>query len=167
MGKKRKEWGLYFLGLQISADGDCCSHEIKICLLFGKKAMTNVDSILKSKDITLPKKGLYNQNSGFPSSHVELWEWGHKEGWASKNWCFWIVMLGKTLESPLDCKDIKLVNPKGNQPWIFIGKTDADAKAPILWPPDVKNWLIRKGPDSGKDWEQRAGEEGGYKGWDG
>ena len=164
MGKKRKEWGLYFLGLQISADGDCCSHEIKICLLFGKKAMTNVDSILKSKDITLPKKGLYNQNSGFPSSHVELWEWGHKEGWASKNWCFWIVMLGKTLESPLDCKDIKLVNPKGNQLWIFIGRTHSFIKAQILWTSDAKYWLIWKRPSC---WERLKAREEGSRGWDG
>ena len=77
-----------------------------------------------------------------------------EEGWASKNWCFWTVELEKTLESPLDCKEIKSVNPKGNQSWIFIGRTDAEVEAPILWPPDVKSWLIRKAPDAGKDWEQ-------------
>ena len=79
-------------------------------------------------------------------------EGGHKQGWAPKNWCFWIVVLEKTLESPLDYKEIKLVNPKGNQPWIFIGRTDAETA--ILWPPDVKNWLIGKDPDAGKDWKQ-------------
>ena len=78
----------------------------------------------------------------------------HKEGWAPKNWCFWIVLLEKTLQSPLDSKEIKPVNPKGNQPWIFIGRTDAEAEAPILWPSDVKSWLIRKAPDTGKDWRQ-------------
>ena len=83
-----------------------------------------------------------------------MWELDHKKGWAPKNWCFWTVVLEKTLESPLDSKEIKPVNPKGNQPWIFIGRTDAEAKTPILWPPDVKNWLIWKDPDAGKDWRR-------------
>jgi len=91
---------------------------------------------------------------GFSSSHVWMWELDHKEGWAPKNWCFWTVVLEKTLESPLDCKEIQPVHPKGNQSWIFIGRTDAEAEAPILWPPDVKNSLIWKDPDSGKDWKQ-------------
>ena len=84
-----------------------------------------------------------------------MWELGHKEGWMLKNWCLWTMVLEKTLESPLDCKEIQLVHPKGNQSWIFTGRTDAEAEAPILWPPDGKNWLIRKDPDSGKDWRQR------------
>ena len=85
-----------------------------------------------------------------------MWdELDHKEGWVSKNWLFWIVMLEKTLESPLDSKEIKLVNPKGNQPWIFTGRTNAGAETPILWPPDVKDWLIGKDPDAGKDWRQK------------
>ena len=85
-----------------------------------------------------------------------MWELDHKEGWAPKNWCFWTVVLEKTLESPLECKEIKPVNPKGNWSWIFIGKTDAEAEAPILWPPDVKkNWLIGKDPDAGRDWRQK------------
>ena len=92
------------------------------------------------------------QSYGFPSSHVCMWELHHKEGSALKNWCFWTVMLEKTLESPLDCKEIKSVNPKGNPSWIFIGRTDAEAETPILWPPDAKNWLIWKDPDAGKDW---------------
>ena len=85
-----------------------------------------------------------------------MWEWDHKEGWALKNWCFWAVVLEKTLESPLDCKEIQPVHPKGVQSWIFIGRTDADAKAetPILWPPDAKSWLIRKDLDAGKGWKQ-------------
>ena len=83
-----------------------------------------------------------------------MWELDHKEGWAPKNWCFWTVVLEKTLESPLDCKEIQPVNPKGNQSWIFIGRTDAEAEAPILWPPDVKNWLTGKDPGAGKDWRQ-------------
>ena len=81
-----------------------------------------------------------------------MWELDHKEGWVPKNWCFWTVVLEKTLESPLDCKEIKPVNPKGNQPWIFIGRTDAEAEAPIIWPPDGKSWLIGKDPDTGKYW---------------
>ena len=83
-----------------------------------------------------------------------MWELDHKEGWVPKNWCFWIVTLEKTFESPLDCKEIKLINPKGNQLWIFIWRTDAEAEAPILWTPDVMSWLIRKDPDAGKDLRQ-------------
>ena len=84
-----------------------------------------------------------------------MWELGHKESWVLKNWCFWTVVLEKTLESPLDCKAIQLVHPKGDQSWVFIGRTDAEAEAPILWPPDVKNWLIGRDPDAGKDWRQK------------
>ena len=83
--------------------------------------------------------------------------WNHKEIWALKDWCFWTVVLEKTLESPLDCKEIQPVCPKGNQPWIFIGRTDAETEAPTLWPPDAKNWLIGKDPDAGKDWRQEKG----------
>ena len=101
--------------------------------------MTNLDSVLKSRDITLPTEVTYSQVYGFSSSHVWIWELDHKEGWAPKNWYFWIVVLEKTLESPLDSKEIKPVNPKGNQPWTFIGRTNAEAEAPILWPPDVNN----------------------------
>ena len=100
-------------------------------------------------------KGLYSQSYGFSSSQVQMWELGHKEGWAPKNWCFRTVVLEKTLESPLDCRKIKPINPKGNQPWIFIGRTDAEAEAPILWPPDVKSWLTGRDPDAGKDWGRR------------
>ena len=95
-------------------------------------------------------KGPYSQNYSFSSSHVWMWELDYKEGWVSKNWCFWTMVLEKTLESPLDSKEIKPVNPKGNQPWIFIGRTEA----PILWPPDVKSQLIGKNPDAGQDWGQ-------------
>ena len=140
---------LSFLGSTITADGDC-SHEIKRRLLLGRIAMTNLDSILKSRDITLLTKVC------FSSSHVWMWELGHKESWPLKNWCFWTVMLEKTFESPLDCKEIKPVNPKGNQSWIFIGRTDAKAEAPILWPPAVRNRLIGKDPDAGKDWRREV-----------
>ena len=94
-----------------------------------------------------------------------MWELDHKEGWASRNWCFWTVVLEKTLESPLDCKEIKPVHPRGNQSWIFIGRADAEAETPVLWPLDVKNWLIWKDPDAGKDW--RWEEKGTTRGWDG
>ena len=96
-----------------------------------------------------------------------MWEWDYKESWALKNWCFWTVMLEKTLESPLDCKEIIPVNPKGNQPWIFIGRTDAEAETPILWLPDAKNWLIGIDPDAGKDWSQEEKETTGMRWLDG
>ena len=96
----------------------------------------------------------YSQSYGFSSSHVWMWELDHKESWAPKNWCFWTVVLETTLESPLDWKEIKPINPKGNQSWIFIGRTDAEAETPILWPPDAKNWLTGKDSDAGKDWGQ-------------
>ena len=98
------------------------------------------------------KLGLYSQCYGFPSSHVWMWELDYKESWALKNWTFWTVVSEKTLESPLDCKEFQPVNPKGNQSWIFIERTDAEAEAPILWPPDSKNLFTGKDPDAGKDW---------------
>ena len=97
-------------------------------------------------------KGLYSQSYGFSSSHARMWELDHKEGWVQKNWSFWIVVLEKILESLLDCKEIKPVNPKRKQPWKFIWRTEA--KAPILWPPDAESWLIGKDHDAGKDWRQ-------------
>ena len=140
--------GFIFLGSKITADGDC-SHEVKRRLLRGRKAMTNLDSILQSRDIVDKGQSYY-----FYNSHVWMWELDHKEGWVPKNWCFWTVVLEKTLESLLDCKEIKPINPQGNQSWIFFGRTDAKAETPVLWPPDVKNWLIRKDLDAGKDWRQ-------------
>ena len=128
------------------------SHKIKRHLLLGRKAMTNLERIIKSRDIILPTK--VSQSYGFSSGHVWMWELGHKESWVPKNWCFWTVVLEKTLESLLNCKEIKPANPKWNQSWIFIGRTDAEAETPILWPLDVKNWLIGKDPDARKDWKQ-------------
>ena len=104
--------------------------------------------------MTLPNKGSSSQSYGFSSSHVWMWELDHKEGLVEKNWCFWTVVLEKILENPLDSKGMKPANPKGNQPSIFIGKTDAEAEAPVLWPPDANSWLIRKDPDAEKDWRQ-------------
>ena len=132
-------------------------------LLLGRKVMTNLHSIVKSRDYFV-NKGPSSQGYGFPSGHVWMWKWDQKESWAPKNWCFWTVVLEKTLESPLNFKEIKPVNPKWNQPWIFIGRTDADAEVSILWPPDAKNQL---------NWERswcwvrlRARGEGDNRGWD-
>ena len=145
----------FILGVsKITADGDC-SHEIKRCLLLGRKVMANLDSILKSRHY-FANKGPSSQGYGFSSSHVCMWELDYKESWEPKNWCFWAVVLEKTLESPLDCKEIQPVHPKGNQSWVFIGRTDAEAETPpILWSPDAKSWLIGKDPDAGKDWGQK------------
>ena len=124
--------------------------------------MTNLDSILNSRDITLPTKVRLVKAMVFP---VVMWELDYKESWVLselKNWCFWTVVLEKTLESPLDCKEVQLVHPKGNQSWIFIGRTEAET--PILWPPDVKSWLIWKDSDAEKNWRQ---EDRGTRGLDG
>ena len=117
--------------------------------------MSNRDSILKSRDITLPTKAHLVKAMVFSSGHVWMWELGHKESWVPKNWCFWTVVLEKTLEGPLDSKEIQPVHPKGNQSWIFIGTTDVDAETPILWSPNAKDWLIWKDPGAGKDWGQK------------
>ena len=114
--------------------------------------MTNLDSILKNRDITLLTKVHMKNSYGFLSSHVCMCELDHREGWVPKNWCFWTVMLEKMLENLLDSKEIKPVNPEGNQHWIFTGRTDAEA--PIFWPLDMKSWLTVKDPDAGKDWGQ-------------
>ena len=129
--------------------------KLKGLLLLGRKAMTNLDSILKSR-YYFADKGSSSQSYGFSSSHVWMWELDHKEGWVPKNWCFWTVVLEKTLESALDCKEIQPVNPKGNQPWILIGRTGAEAEALalILWPPHAKSWVIGKDSDAGRDWGQ-------------
>ena len=137
------------------ANGDC-RHEIKRRLLLGRKDMTNLDSILKQRHYFV-NKGPSSQGYGFFSNHVWMWELDYKESWVQKNWCFWTVVLEKTPESPLDCKEIQPVHPKGNQSWIFIGRTDVEAETPILWPPDAKSWLIWKDPDAGKDWMRRRG----------
>ena len=160
-GKKHQTYSVIFL---LKYVGDC-SHEIRRQLLLGRKAMTNLDSILKSKHINqFADKGPCSQSCGLSSSHVRIWELDCEKGWVLKNWCFLIVVLEKTHESPLDRKEINPVNPEGNQPWIFTGKTDAQTEAPILWPPDAKSRLI------GKDWcwerLNAKGEEGG-RGWGG
>ena len=122
-----------FLDSKITADGDC-SHENKRCLLFGRKAMTKLDNI--------------------SSGHVWIWELDYQESWAPKNWRIWTMVLEKTPESPLDCKEIQPVYPKGDQSWVVMGRTDVKAETPILWPCDAKSWLIGKDPDAGKNWRQ-------------
>ena len=155
-----------FLGTRITAEGDC-SHEIKRSLLLRRKAMINLDSILKSRDINFSNKGPFSQSYGFSSSHVWMWELDYKESWMPKKWCFWTVVLEKTLEILLDCKEIKPVNSKGNQSWMFFGRIDAEAEAPILWPPAAKNRLIWKDSDSGKGWrqEEKGTTEDEMVGW--
>ena len=139
-------------GSKITVDGDC-SHKIKRHLLIGRKIMTNLDSILKSRHY-FANKGPYSQSYGFSGSHAWMWELDYKENWAPKNWCFWSVVLEKTLESLLDFKEFQPVHPKRNQSWILIGRTDAEAVVPILWPHDAKSQLIGKDPDARKDWGQ-------------
>ena len=139
-----------------------CSHEIKRRLLLGRKVMTNLDSILKRHYFA--NKGPSSPGYGFSSGHVRMWELDCEEGWAPKNWCFWTVVLEKTLQSPLDCKEIQPGHSAGDQPWDFFGSNDAKAETPVLWPPHAKSWLI------GKVWCWEglgAGGEGDDRGWDG
>ena len=156
--------GFIFLGSKITADGDC-SQEIKRCLLLGSKAMRNLDSVLKSRDIALPIKVPIVKGVIFSSSYAWMWELNHKEGWTMKNWCFGTVVLEKILESSLDSTEIKPVNPKGNQSWLFIGRTDVEAEAPTLWPPDANSRLTVKYPGAGKDWGQVEKGQTGWYGW--
>ena len=136
-------------------------------LTLWKKSYDKPRQHFKKQTHHFANKGPYSQSYGFSSSHVWMWEVDQKEGWMSKNWCFWTVVLEQTLESPLDSKEIKPVNPKGNQPWIFSGRTDAKTEAPILWPPDTKSWLVGKDPDAGKDWgqEKKGATEDEIVGW--
>ena len=112
-------------------------------------------------------KGLSSQSNGFSSSHVWMWELDYKESWAQKNWCFWTMVLEQTFESPLDCREIQPVHPKGDQSWVFIGRTDVEAETPTLWPPDAKSWLNWKDPDAGKDCrrEEKGTTEDEMVGW--
>ena len=151
-------------GSKITADGDC-SHEIKRRLLLGRKVMTNLDSIFKSRHYFV-NKGPSSQGYGFCSSHVWMWELDYKESWAPKHWYFWTLVLEKTLESPLDCKAIQPVHPKGDQSWVFMGGTDVEAETPILghlmWRADSFEKT-----DAGKDWwqEEKGTTEDEMVGW--
>ena len=151
MGKKWKQWKTLFYwspkSLQMVTTAlrleEACSLEEKLWQIYQH---------IKNQRQHFANRGLYSQSYGFSSSHVQMWEVDHKECWVLKNWCYQIVVLEKTLENYLYCKKIKLVNLKGNQSWIFIGKTDAEAETPIFWPPDAKSWLIGVDPDAEKDW---------------
>ena len=157
MGKQWKQCQtLFFGGSKITADGDC-SHEIKRFLLLGRKVMTNLDSILKSRDITLSTKVYLIKAMVFPVVMYRRESWTLKKAEcrrmdAFELWCW------RRLVSPLDCKEIQPVHPKGNQSWVFTGRTDVEAETPIFWPPDAKSWLIWKDPDAGKDWRQEEKE---------
>ena len=141
------------LGSKITADSDC-SHELRRCLLFGRKAMTNLDSVLKNRHYSADK-GLYSLGYGLSSGHIRLWKLDHKEGRMSKNLYLQTAVLEKTLIRPLDCKEIKPVNLKGDQPWIFTVRTVAEAEAPVFWSSHVNGQLLGKVPVAGKDWEQK------------
>ena len=153
-----------FLGSKITADGDC-SHEIKRCLLLERKVMTSLESNIKKQRHYFANKGPSGQGYGFSSGHVGMWELDCEESWALNNWCSWTMVLEKTLESPLDCKEIQPVHPEGYQSWVFIGRTDAETT--ILWPPHAKSWLIGKDPDAGSDWgqEEKGTTEDEMAGW--
>ena len=153
----------YFRGLQNHC-GCWLQPWIKRCLLLGRKAMIPRHCIKKHRH-HFANKGTSGQIYGFSSSHVRIWDLDHKESWGPKNWCIRTMVLEKTLESPLDSKEIKRVNPKGNQPSLFPGRTDAEAR--VLWPPDVNHWLTGKDPDAGKDWgqEEKGATEDEMVGW--
>ena len=144
---------LYFLGLQNHCRWWRYPWNYKT-LAPWKKSYDDPKEHIKNKRRYFANKGPSSQGYGFSSSHVWMWELDYKESWAPKNWCFWTVVLEKTLESPLDCKQILPVHPKGDQSWIFIGRIDAEVEAPIIWSPAAKNWLVGKDPDAGKDWRQ-------------
>ena len=143
-----------------------------VCILYCLRSIDiycydNLRQHIKNQRHYFANEGPYSQRHGFSSGRVWMWELDHKEGRELKNWCFWTLMWGNPLVSFLDCKEIKQVNPKGNQSWISIGRTDAEAEAPILWPPDAKKWLVRKDPDLGKDWrkEEKGTIEDETVGW--
>ena len=153
-GEKYKQWQTLFSWAPESPQTVTAAIKIKDAT-HGKERYNKPQQCIKKQRHHLANKGLYNQGYGFSSSPVQMWELDHNEGWALNNWCFWTMVLEKILESPLDCKEIKPLNPKGNKLWIFIGRTDAKAEAPILWPPDAKSQLNGKDPDAGKDWGQK------------
>ena len=144
---------IIFLGSKIAVDG-YCRHEIKT-LAPWKKSYDQPREHIKKQRHYFANKSPDSLGYGFSSGHVWMWVLDSKESWALKNWWFWTVVLEKIFESPLDSNEIQPVHPKGNQSWIFIGRTDAEAETPILWPPDVKSWLLGKDLDDGKDWEQK------------
>ena len=164
MGKEWKPWETSFFEAPKSLQMVISAVKLKDVCSLEEELWQTRQCITKQRHY-FANKALSSQCYGFSISHVWMWELDHKEGWAPKNWCFRAVLLEKTLESPLDCKEIKPVNPQENQSWIFIWRTDTEAEAPVLWPPD-KSWLIRKDSDSGKDWrwEEKGMTEDGMAG---
>ena len=159
-GKLEAATDSLFLGSKVTADGDC-SHEIRPTASW-QESYDKATKCVEKQRQHFANVGPYSQRYGFPSGHVRLWELDRKEGRVPKNWCPWTVVLEKTLESPLDSKEIKPVNLKGNQPWILTGRIDVEAEAPVFWSPDAESWLTGKDPDAGKDGgqkEKRASED--------
>ena len=167
MGKQWKQCQTLFLGgSKITADGDC-SHEIKKRLLLGRKVVTNLDSIFKSRDITLPTKFRLVKAMVFPVVMYGCESWTIRKAECRRIDAFELWCWRKLLKSPLDCKEIQPVHPQGDKSWVFIGRTDVEAETAILWPPDTKSWLIWKDPDAGKDWrqEEKGMTENEMVGW--
>ena len=163
MGKQWKQWQTVFSWAAKPLQMVTAAMNLKDAYSLEEKLWPKRQHIKKQRHYFV-SKGPSSQGYGFSNCHVWMWELDYKESWALKNWCFWTVVLEKTLESSLDCKEIQPVNPEENQSWIFIGRTDPEA--PILWPPDVKNWLIGKDPNAGKDWRQEEkGSEYEMVGW--
>ena len=164
MGKQWKQCQILFSLATKSLQMVTAAKKLKDACSLGKKLWPRQP--VKKQRHYFANKGLSSQSYGFSSSHVWMWELDNRESWVLKNWCFWTLVLVKTLKSPLDCKEIKLVNPKGNQSWIFIGRTDAEAGTPVFWP-DMNTWLIWKDPDAGKNWrrEEKRTTEDELVGW--
>ena len=166
MGKQWKQWEALFSWAPKSLQMVTAAMKLKDPSSLEVKLWPTQTAYYKAETL-LCQQGSISQSYDFSSSHVWVWELDHKEDWTLKNWCFWIVAREKTLESPLDCKEIQSVHPKGDPSWVFIGKTDVEAETPILWPPDGKSWLIWKDPDAGRDWrrEQKGMTEDEMIGW--
>ena len=166
MGKQWKQWETLILGALKSLQMVTQPWNLKRFAPW-KKSCDQPRQHIKKQRHYFADKGPSSQIYGFSSGHVWMWELDYKESWAWKNWCFWTVVLEKTLESPLDFKEIHPVHPKGDQSWIFIGRADAETETPIVWPPDAKNWLIGKDPDIGKYWgqEEKGMTEDEVVGW--
>ena len=166
MGTQWKQWETLFFWAPKSLQMVTEAMKLRDAALW-KKNYGQPRQHIKKQRHYFANKGLSSQSYSFSSSHVWMWELDYKESWVLKTWFFWAVVLKKTLESPLDCKEIQPVNPKGNQSWIFIGRTDTEAETPIFWPPNAKNWLIWKDPDAGKDWrwEEKGITEDEMVGW--
>ena len=164
MGKQWKWWEALFLQAPKSLQVVTAAMQP---LAPWKKSYNQPRQHIKKQRHYFANKGVSSQSYGLSIGHVWIWKLDYKENWVPKNWCLWTVVLEKTLESPLDCKRIQPVHPKGNQSWIFIGRTDVEAETPILWPPDQKNWLLGKDPDAGKDWrwEEKGMTEDEIVGW--